>query len=61
MISDSLGVEKQKDNEATKGAHARFEAVTLKSLQKLFFSPARLILHLECDQNENKKFLLRRI
>ena len=39
MISDSFEVEKQREKETTKGAHARFE-------------PLRLISHLKCDENE---------
>ena len=37
MISDSLEVEKQRENETKNGAHARFEPGTSKSLQKLTF------------------------
>ena len=49
MILDSAEVEKQRENETTKGVHVRFEPGTVKSLQKLSFS------HLECDENGNKK------
>ena len=37
MISESLEVEKQSENETTEGVHARFEPDALKSLQKFRF------------------------
>ena len=58
MISDSLEVEKQRENESTTGAHTRCEPGTLKSLQKFsfLFRHVRLISHLEYEENEKKKF-----
>ena len=56
MISGSLEVEKQREKQAAKGAHARFEPATWNSLRKFRIFPARpLISHLECEENGNKK------
>ena len=56
MISHTLEVDKQMENKTTKGAHARFAPGALLSLQNLsFLPPARLISHLECDENGNKE------
>ena len=41
MILDSLEIVKQRENEANKGAYARFEPGTLKSLQKFSFFPTQ--------------------
>ena len=52
MISGSLEVEKQREHEAYKDAHARFEPGSLKSPQKLCLAPrppARF--HTGCDEN----------
>ena len=52
MISDGLEVEKQRENETTKGVHAGFKAGTLKSEQELRSfprTPTRLISHLDFD------------
>ena len=50
---------KQRENETKNGAHARFEPGTSKSLQKLSFfpPPARLISHLECDEEWKEKII----
>ena len=57
LVPKSLEVEKQVENENTKGAraHGMFERVTLSSVNKLScYPPARLIPHLECDKNVEK-------
>ena len=41
MVSESLEIEKQRENETAEGTHARFGSESLKPLQKFSFFSAR--------------------
>ena len=67
MISESLEVEKQRENETTGGVHARFEP-DARNLAFLLAQPQcrgvpefSLISHLECDENEQKRVFAYRL
>ena len=58
MLHFRLQVEKRRQSETPRGAHARFEPAIFKSLRKLsFFPSADLISHLACDENGNENHL----
>ena len=60
MSSDSFEGEKQRETKKKNGANARFvlKLSFFPSEIELFPSTARLISHLECDENEKKKVSL---